>query len=144
MMLNLLSTRENLPLLLLNTILLLINLVGLEVNAWAVIVSIRRKIRVARASEDAIAQLTMRRTVRNEVAFLASQVFIMVLSVYAFFKVLPETPPRAITFYFVSQGGRSLISMVLAFTSITDLFDRKKLATLLDQEHPEAPPTEVG
>jgi hypothetical protein len=122
---------ETPALLLLNIVMMIMNLGAVSVNAGMLWCALGREAKIA-DSDHAARQLhiTVRRATRMEAGFLICQIILFVMSVWALTRVLPSAPHQAITFYFVTQFGRSMVSVILAVISLLDLRDRRRLIIL--------------
>lgn len=100
--------------------------------------------RSGEADRDEVARLEMKRAVRCELVYFLIQGALLPISIYQFFKVVPILPTAAVDFFFVSMAARASISLLLAYLSVNDLIDRRRIGRELDRLHPETPPSLVG
>lgn len=130
------QTLETTPLLLLNLVLMVLNLGGVCVNGWMVGLTTQRKRRIGDVALSQTMKITTHRALRMEIGFFACQVIMLVLSAWSLAKVLPSAPDGAITYYFVTQVGRSTVSAILAVISLLDLRDRNRIIAIYQQTPP--------
>lgn len=102
--------------------------VGMFTNLFMVLVCLRRAERISEhAPNDFVARITVRRTLRNELSFLLAQILLFTSSVWSIATVTPESPPLAITFYYVAGIIRVLVSLILCSCSLLDILDRTRI-----------------
>lgn len=128
-----LNLESNPTLLITNVILMTLTAVAAVVSVAILVLTLRRRDHVLSLDDSPLARITYRRAVRNEGAYGMCQMILLVMSIWALWRVLPEAPPKAIAYYFATQAGRTIISMILVLSLGFDLWDRSDIKAILDE-----------
>jgi hypothetical protein len=122
-------------LIILNIAMMIVSLAGTAVNAMMLITAARR--RVILAESPLVQEITLRRAVRQESAFLLCQVLLLCVSIWGlvlFSDSIPTVPVTAVRFYVGTLLARSTVSLILCAASLWDWKDRRWLKGLMDRE----------